>query len=305
MSKSRFRRWGTTLIAVPVMVLGALVFSATSAAASIGVVTVDADTQTDVGGDNTETVTAECDGGSTLIGTGWIAGGAIVDEVVPDLSTGTVRVEAWEPEGGSVRANWSVTARAICATSVSNVEVVQDGSSAYNSTNAPKSETASCPFAKKLVGLGYEIGTFAEGEVHVTSVVPTDDEVTVTAYEDANGTTESWSVTAYAVCATEPSGLEVVTSTSPSTSSDLTVCRASRRRSVRAERWTSLATTSTSGTRRRVPTGVTSTASPAPRKPPAPPRRTGQSPRRSSASIPEIWWSRGRVPSSWSAGRRM
>lgn len=224
MSKSRFRRWGTTLVAVPVMVLGALVFSATSAAASIGVVTVDADTQTDVGGDNTETVTAECDGGSTLIGTGWIAGGAIVDEVVPDLSTGTVRVEAWEPEGGSVRANWSVTARAICATSVSNVEVVQDGSSAYNSTNAPKSDTANCPFAKKLVGLGYEIGTFAEGEVHVTAVVPTDDEVTVTAYEDANGTTESWSVTAYAVCATEPSGLEVVTSTSPSTSSDLTVC---------------------------------------------------------------------------------
>jgi hypothetical protein len=224
MSKSRFRRWGTTLVAVPVMVLGAMALSATSAAASIGVVTVDADTQTDVGGDDTETVTAECNGGSTLIGTGWIAGGAIVDEVVPDLSTGTVRVEAWEPEGGSVRANWSVTARAICATSVSNVEVVQDGSSAYNSTNAPKSDTASCPFAKKLVGLGYEIGTFAEGEVHVTSVVPTEDEVTVTAYEDDNGTTESWSVTAYAVCATEPSGLEVVTSTSPSTSSDLTVC---------------------------------------------------------------------------------
>lgn len=229
-SKVRGHRWAA-IVAVPAMVLGLSLLSATPAAASIGVLTVDVDTRTNVGGNETETETAECPAGSVLIGAGWSARGdrVVVNEAVPDLSTGTVRVEAWEEEDGSSYSNWTVTARAVCATGVFNVEVVDDGPSAFNS-NPSRSDTAVCPFGKEVVGVGFDIGNSSSmGEVHVTSIVPSADRVTVTAYEDDTGTADSWAVRAYAVCATEPFGLEIVTSPSPATGGfDATTCPAGK-----------------------------------------------------------------------------
>lgn len=229
-SKVRGSRWAA-IAAVPVMVLGLGLFSATAAQASIGTLTVDADSQTNVGGDQTEDVTAECPAGSVLIGAGWSASGnrVTVNEAVPDLSAGTVRVEAWEQEGGSTFSNWSVTARATCATGILGVEVANDGPSLFNSSSS-RSDTATCPFGKEVVGVGFDIGiTASEGEVHVTSIVPTSNQVTVTAHEDDNGTSQSWGVTAYAVCATEPFGLEIVPSPSPATGGfDATTCPAGK-----------------------------------------------------------------------------
>lgn len=223
-SKVRGSRW-TALAAVPVMVLGLTLFSATAAQASIGTLTVDTDSRTNAGGDRTESETAECPTGAVVIGTGWSATGrTVVNEAVPDSSTGTVRVQAFEQADGATFPNWAVTAKAICATGITGVEVVNNGPSTFSSDSS-RSDFAECPFGKEVVGVGFDIGISAsEGEVHLTSIVPTSNRVTVTAHEDDNGTAQSWGVTAYAVCATEPFGLEIVTSPSPATGFDATTC---------------------------------------------------------------------------------
>lgn len=228
MSRFRGRKWWAAVV-VPALMLGVTVALATPAAAAVGTVTVDSDSQPNVGGDGVETVTAECPANAALIGAGWSVNARVIaDEVVPDVVAGTVRVEGRIPDGGPAFANWSVTAKAICATGVTNVVRAQ-GPSGYDSSS-PKNAVATCPFGKKVVGIGYQIGTFAPGQVHVTSVVPTADTVTVTAYEDDNGAVDAagnnvdWDVTAYAVCATEPFGLERVASPSPAQGTDHTTC---------------------------------------------------------------------------------
>ena len=76
---------------------------------------------------------------------------------------------------------------------------------------------------------GFDIGiTAPEGEVHLTSIVPTSDRVTVTAYEDDNGAAQPWAVTASAICAAESFGLQIVSSPSPANQFDATTCPAGR-----------------------------------------------------------------------------
>ena len=229
MTSTTGRRWWTA-IAIPTLVLGFSVLTAGSASAAVGTITVDSDSQRNLNGDGVESVTAECSNGSALIGSGWSVNARVIaDEVVPDVTAGTVRVEARVPDDGPAFTNWSVTAKAICADGVSQIER-EEGSSDFDDV-AAKSAVAECGFGKKVVGVGFEIETTqAPGQIHVTSVVPAEDTVTVTAYEDDNGATDSagndadWAVIAYAVCATEPFGLEYVESPSPAKGTDHTTC---------------------------------------------------------------------------------
>ena len=228
MTGTKGRRWWS-IVAIPTLVLGFSVVTAGSASAVVGTITVDSDSQQNLDGNTVESVTAECPAGSALIGTGWSANSrAVVDEVVPDVVAKTVRAEAWAPDDGASSPTWSVTAKAICATGVTGVDR-EHGVSGYDTINT-KSATATCDFGKKVVGVGYEIGSFAPGQVHVTSVVPAATTVTVSASEDDTGATESnganadWAVNAYAVCATEPFGLQLVTSPSPAYRTDTTTC---------------------------------------------------------------------------------
>jgi hypothetical protein len=96
-------------------------------------------------------------------------------------------------------------------------------SSAFNS-NSPKSVTAPCPLGKRVIGTGAEING-ARGQAVIDDLTPTPDlrAVTVTAYEDDDGTSANWSVSAYAICANPPPGLQLVPSSSPSNSSDKTL----------------------------------------------------------------------------------
>jgi hypothetical protein len=213
--------------------LGFSVVTAGPASAAVGTITVDSDSQQNLNGDTVESVVAECPAGSALIGTGWDANSrAVVDEAVPDVAAKTVRAEAWAPDDGTSSPTWSVTAKAICATGVTGVDR-EHGVSAYDTINT-KSATATCDFGKKVVGAGFEIGSFAAGQVHLTSVVPTATTVTVTASEDDTGATEStganadWAINAYAVCATEPFGLQIVASPSPAYRTDTTTCPANK-----------------------------------------------------------------------------
>src|SRR5688572_9993251 len=83
--------------------------------------------------------------------------------------------------------------------------------SATNSVN--KSQTATCPAGKKVLGGAGRIdGGAAAGEVGLVSATPLANGTgfTVSAAEDANGTSGAWSITAIAFCAPAPAGLQYV-----------------------------------------------------------------------------------------------
>jgi hypothetical protein len=71
----------------------------------------------------------------------------------------------------------------------------------------PKTATATCPAGKRAVGGGATHSNAAPGLVVIDQIQPSDEHtvpgvVTVGAYE--TGTTTSWSVTAFALCANVP-----------------------------------------------------------------------------------------------------
>lgn len=163
-----------------------------------------------------------------LIGVGWSAmysSGVVVDEVVPSLTS--VRVEAYAEEDGAPNA-WALQVRAICASAVTNVEIVDDGSSATTRSRRSPTPSRARSARRSLVSATRSARQPAEGEVHITKADPSSDRVDVTAYEDDTGTADSWAVTAFAVCATEPFGLEFVPTPSPAYRSDTTTCPAGK-----------------------------------------------------------------------------
>ena len=87
------------------------------------------------------------------------------------------------------------------------------------SSSAPKEITVWCPAGKRVVGAGADV-TPGNGHVLIDAIRPnaTLTSVTARAREDENGTAATWYVAAYAVCAAPPSGLELRTATSASTS---------------------------------------------------------------------------------------
>jgi hypothetical protein len=74
---------------------------------------------------------------------------------------------------------------------------------------AQKSARVSCPAGLKVVGAGASIG-YVANQVHITGVVPWDNEVTAYASEDDTGYSYNWYVQVTAVCANPPSGYEIV-----------------------------------------------------------------------------------------------
>jgi hypothetical protein len=91
-----------------------------------------------------------------------------------------------------------------------------------SNSNTFKSVTATCPSGKKVVGAGAEIGSPVSGAVVIDDLVPNGSltSVFVVAFEDDGGTGSNWYVRSYAICAFPPAGLQRVTATSPSNSSN-------------------------------------------------------------------------------------
>lgn len=103
-------------------------------------------------------------------------------------------------------------------------------SSATDSSSA-KSATASCGLRRRLIGTAARIDG-SLGQVVLEGVRPNAQltAVTVTAHEDADGTSASWSVTATAICA-NISGLELVASSfNPDNPNDWPIGDTDRRR---------------------------------------------------------------------------
>ncbi|GAA0921787.1 hypothetical protein GCM10009557_91480 [Virgisporangium ochraceum] len=84
-------------------------------------------------------------------------------------------------------------------------------------TSAPgstveKSQTVNCPKGKKVLGGAGRVDGAPNGEVGLTFSSPVNGGAgfTVSAAEDADGTTANWTVTAIAFCSNEPAGLQYV-----------------------------------------------------------------------------------------------
>jgi hypothetical protein len=152
-----------------------------------------------------KSVTASCPAGTRLTGAaGRINGGfgnVVMDDLRPVGNPATsVTVTGFEVNPDT---SWSATAFALCANPLVG-QVTVTAISASNSSN--KSITVSCPAGRKVTGLGGEIAG-ASGEVVINAYRPNEllSAVTVTAVEalDLDGAfTGTWTVRAYAVCAT-------------------------------------------------------------------------------------------------------
>lgn len=157
-------------------------------------------------GTDIKSATARCPVGTQLTGASGLLTGAVGNVVMDDLRPNgnppngvTVTGDEIDPE-----LSWSATAIALCANPLPGLERVT-ATSPSNSSN--KSVTATCPAGKKLVGLGGEISG-GLGEVVIDDYTPSEllTRATVTGSEaiDLDGAyAGNWTVTAYAICATE------------------------------------------------------------------------------------------------------
>lgn len=161
-----------------------------------------------------KTVGVTCPTGKRLSGTGAeITGGfgqVGLHFLIPTLDLTNVTGAAFEDETGTPN-NWSLRSYGICHTPLpGQVRVL--ASSAIDST-AVKTAFAACPAGTKVIGgSGAVAGVGAEGQVFISRMSPNQPLSTfgVIASEDETGTGVNWSVTAYAICANPPPGLEVV-----------------------------------------------------------------------------------------------
>lgn len=112
----------------------------------------------------------------------------------------SVRVSAREDRDG-FDGNWSVRAHAICANPLPGLELVTAESAADSFDS--KSQAASCPSGKKVVGGGAEVG-FNSSEAILKDIHPSGNlsSIVASAEEDQAGSDKSWSVRAHAICAT-------------------------------------------------------------------------------------------------------
>ena len=170
--------------------------------------------------ENAKTLTATCPLGTKVVGVGGDTtpgnGSVLLDILRPSASLTTVSVHANEDQAGTA-ADWYLQAYAICAHEPNGLELVTATSP---SSSSNKSVTATCPSGKRLLGSGAEL-TGARGQVILDGLMPNPGltAVAVNALEDEGaGTAQSWSVTAYAICADPVAGLQRIVITGQSSS---------------------------------------------------------------------------------------
>jgi hypothetical protein len=169
-----------------------------------------------------KTQTATCPAGKVVVGGGgYITGGVGqvgIERSAPTSSGRGYSLTAHE-DGSGYAANWSVTAIAFCAPALIGLTYVT--ATTAPSSVASRTVSAFCSTGRSAVGTGAFV-TDGAGEVIIDGVQPAADlrSVTASAYEDDNGYAGEWSLTAVAVCAVAPAGLQRVVATSTSTSAN-------------------------------------------------------------------------------------
>jgi hypothetical protein len=167
-----------------------------------------------------KTQSATCPAGKVVVGGGGYVTGGVgqvgIERSVP-LSTGTAYSVTAREDGSGYAANWTVTAIAFCAPAIVGLTYVS--ATTAPSSLASRTVSSFCASGRSVIGTGAIISDGA-GEVILDGVQPAADlkSVTASAYEDDSGYAGSWSLTAVAVCAAAPTGLQRVVATSTSTS---------------------------------------------------------------------------------------
>jgi hypothetical protein len=152
-----------------------------------------------------KSIAAKCPAGEQVVGTGADIDNGVGDVLIDDLipRSTSVTVTAYEDDNGAPTI-WRINAYAICAYPPPGLRVVQlpKNAPAVVTSADPKSMSATCPFPKRLTGLGGQI-TGGLGQVAIDDLIPntTTNRATVKGYEDDNGTTSNWWLRAYAICA--------------------------------------------------------------------------------------------------------
>ena len=166
-----------------------------------------------------KSITANCDSGQRVIGgSAWLVradGDVRIVDMIP--RTDYLYVFAREDEDGT-SASWQLFASAVCADPIPGMDIVERTSTV--SSDPWNSVAADCTGGDQLLGTGYRVNN-GNGQVGLDDLkVTSSTRLTVWAYEDGAGYGSNWSVTAFAVCAPAPAGLEIVSEESTGTSDD-------------------------------------------------------------------------------------
>ena len=169
-----------------------------------------------------KTVVAKCPTNKRLVGTGAeITGGdgqVVIDDLTPNAALTQVMATGHEDHGpgnttaAGVDKAWHITAYAICARAFPGLVLAKASDpipANPPNSNSPKSVTARCPANTSLVGTGGDM-TGVLGDAGIVEIIPFATSVRVSAVEGHAGTAAAWRLTAYAICAFPPSGLQVV-----------------------------------------------------------------------------------------------
>ncbi|MEV4140126.1 hypothetical protein AB0J72_49205 [Dactylosporangium sp. NPDC049742] len=143
---------------------------------------------------------------------GWVG----LDQLEPNADGSGFTATLREVDGYA--GNWSLTVRAQCAAPLPGWQRVSATSAA--ATTSATATTASCPAGKSVIGAGAKVNN-GQGEVVLDDVIPSANLKTVTAkaYRVPGSAHSGWTLTAYAICANTPAGLQLVSwDTGPLTS---------------------------------------------------------------------------------------
>lgn len=167
-----------------------------------------------------KTVKADCPAGRVVSGGGGylttspqVESEVALDRLEPAADgsgfTATMREAVDTPD------TWRMTALAVCVPQPAGWQVV----SATGGNQDGLVTTPSCGSIRSVIGVGGRING-GSGDVVLDDVQPSFDlkTVTVRGFPIPGGADTSWSVTAFAVCANDPAGLQRVAFTTPSTS---------------------------------------------------------------------------------------
>lgn len=202
------------------LLVGSVILTTGNPAAAIAGLTVEY--VTPAASSSTKSITVDCPAGTVATGGGgYLVAGAPKGEIGFDamtpLANGDYFTRAVEADV-NYASSWRATGVALCATAPAGLEyntaVSGGGSGSTRSVIVP------CPTqTKRVLSGGGEI-TGGNGHVFLTGIVPNADlrSVTIYAEETQTGTVGNWTVTGSIVCADEPAGYEVASTTTASAS---------------------------------------------------------------------------------------
>ncbi len=160
---------------------------------------------------------AGCPTGTSVLGGGGRIfpsnGQVMLDGVTLDAPLGGVTARGFEDADGT-SLHWQVDTFAVCANPLPGLHQVDAVST--ESSNSRRQVVAQCPAGQQVVGAGAE--TDSGGEVAITSIAPSLTGVLAAGQELGNGTANTWTITAHAMCADPVPGLELRTFTGDSLS---------------------------------------------------------------------------------------